>query len=207
MTGQAEQTVWLNRKQSKSNNYFPSFPVTFNLPFMTNSLSFTVTGSPNTIPTNPVLNSRISATMASSNSTEITHEFPLCFKVFKDGRFERLTFPYPLPPLHPKPGVESKDVVISSETGVSARVFFPKIDGPDRKLPLLIHYHGGGFCIGSPFDSVTHNYELPQLHRCRRLRRLQARAGAPSPRRMRRPLGRDTVDLLPRERVRTRTPI
>lgn len=95
--------------------------------------------------------------MASSN-TEIAHEFLPFFRVFKDGRVERLMIPHDPPPFHPKPGVEYKDVVISSETGVSARVFFPKIDGPDQKLPLLIHYHGGGFCAGSPFDSVTHNY-------------------------------------------------
>ncbi|KAL6348049.1 hypothetical protein AAG906_037778 [Vitis piasezkii] len=59
--------------------------------------------------------------MASSN-TEIAHEFPPFFRVFKDGRVEKLMIPHDPPPLHPKPGVEYKDVVISSETGVSARV-------------------------------------------------------------------------------------
>ncbi|KAB5516734.1 hypothetical protein DKX38_027382 [Salix brachista] len=30
----------------------------------------------------------------------------------------------------------------------------PIINGPAKKLPLLVHYHGGGFCIGSPFTSA-----------------------------------------------------
>lgn len=54
--------------------------------------------------------------------------------------------------LDPDTGVQSKDVVISPETGVKARIFVPKIQGPFQRLPLLIHYHGGGFCLGSALD-------------------------------------------------------
>ncbi|KAF7144362.1 hypothetical protein RHSIM_Rhsim05G0082800 [Rhododendron simsii] len=39
---------------------------------------------------------------------------------------------------------------------VKARIFLPKIDGPDQtKLPLLVHYHGGAFCVGSSLDIAT----------------------------------------------------
>ncbi|KAA8536175.1 hypothetical protein F0562_028653 [Nyssa sinensis] len=87
---------------------------------------------------------------------EITHDFPPFFRVYKDGRVERFMVANDASPaVDPVTGVESKDVVISSETGVRARIFIPKINGPDQKLPLLIHYHGGGFCVGSPFDVVT----------------------------------------------------
>ncbi|KAK4849065.1 hypothetical protein QYF36_020386 [Acer negundo] len=34
--------------------------------------------------------------------------------------------------------------MISLETDVKAHIFIPKIDGPDRKLPVFVHYHGGG---------------------------------------------------------------
>ncbi|KAK4563053.1 hypothetical protein RGQ29_005516 [Quercus rubra] len=97
-----------------------------------------------------------------STTNELTHDFPPFFKVFKDGHVER--YPFPIPNHHvptgldPNTGIQSKDVVISPETGLSARIFIPKINGPDQKLPLLIHYHGGGFCAGSPFDTTAQKY-------------------------------------------------
>ncbi|KDP25934.1 hypothetical protein JCGZ_22839 [Jatropha curcas] len=91
-------------------------------------------------------------------STNITHDFPGFFKVFEDGHIERyMNSDFSPPCLDPETGIESKDVVISEETGVKARIFLPKIADPTRKLPLLVHYHGGGFCVGSalstPFKS------------------------------------------------------
>ncbi|XP_050260937.1 2-hydroxyisoflavanone dehydratase-like isoform X2 [Quercus robur] len=97
-----------------------------------------------------------------STTNELTHDFPPFFKVFKDGRIERYSFPisnHHIPTgLDPNTGIQSKDVVISPETGLSARIFIPKINGPDQKLPLFIHYHGGGFCFGSPFDTTAQKY-------------------------------------------------
>ncbi|KAE9448489.1 hypothetical protein C3L33_19595, partial [Rhododendron williamsianum] len=93
-----------------------------------------------------------------SYASQITHEFPPYFLVHKDGRIERLMVPsdYATPAVDPQTGVESKDVVISPETGIKARIFLPKIDGPDQtKLPLLVHFHGGAFCVGSSLDIVT----------------------------------------------------
>ena len=55
-------------------------------------------------------------------------------------------------------GVQTKDVVVLPELGVSARLFIPKINGPDQKFPLVVHYHGGGFCLGSPFMKPFHNF-------------------------------------------------
>lgn len=96
--------------------------------------------------------------MASSTG-EITHDFPPFFKVYKDGRIERYMTHDPVPArLDPSTGIQSKDVVISPEAGVSARIFIPKINGPDQKLPLIVHYHGGGFCVGSPFDTISERF-------------------------------------------------
>lgn len=93
--------------------------------------------------------------MTTTTSSEITHDFPGFFKVYSDGRIERYWETDHVPAgLDPETGVQSKDVVVCPETGVQARIFLPKIDGSPKKLPLLVHYHGGGFCIGSPFASA-----------------------------------------------------
>ncbi|XP_050208721.1 2-hydroxyisoflavanone dehydratase-like [Mercurialis annua] len=87
-------------------------------------------------------------------TSEIIHEFPGFFKVHKDGRIQRyLDSDFVSPGLDEETGIQSKDLLISSETSVKARIFLPKITHPPQKLPLLIHYHGGGFCIGSAFSS------------------------------------------------------
>ncbi|KAG5548120.1 hypothetical protein RHGRI_013726 [Rhododendron griersonianum] len=73
-----------------------------------------------------------------------------------ENHFFHVPSAYAPPAIDPQSGVESKDVVISPETGVKARIFLPKIDGPDQtKLPLLVHYHGGAFCVGSSLDIAT----------------------------------------------------
>ncbi|XP_030525024.1 probable carboxylesterase 5 [Rhodamnia argentea] len=94
-----------------------------------------------------------------SGASEIAHDFRPFFRVHRGGRVERYKPSdnvHPVPAgLDPSTGIESKDVVVSPETGVSARIFARKIDGPHRKLPLLVHYHGGGFCAGSPFDTIV----------------------------------------------------
>ncbi|KAJ4716348.1 Alpha/beta hydrolase-3 [Melia azedarach] len=94
-----------------------------------------------------------------SFNTEITHNFPPFFKVYKDGRVERYMVFKTVDAGHdPVTGVQSKDVIISPETGVKARIFIPTINGPDQKLPLLVHYHGGGFCTGSAFGVMAKNF-------------------------------------------------
>ncbi|KAL9417921.1 hypothetical protein AB3S75_040858 [Citrus x aurantiifolia] len=73
-----------------------------------------------------------------SGDSEITHNFPPYFKVYKDGCVERYrVFQSVDAGIDPSTRVQSKDVMISPETGVKARIFLPKINGPDQKLPLL----------------------------------------------------------------------
>lgn len=53
--------------------------------------------------------------------------------------------------------LQSKDITISLPTTrrrrhLRARVFLPARPDPARKLPILVYFHGGAFCIGSPFS-------------------------------------------------------
>ncbi|KAM4088880.1 hypothetical protein ACJW30_07G103800 [Castanea mollissima] len=105
-----------------------------------------------------------------SSNNETTHEFPL-FKVYKDGRIERYSDRFAnggqdLVPtgLDSKTGVQTKDVVVSPESGVSARVFIPKINGPDQKFPLVVHYHGGAFSSEANVVVISVDYRLAPKH-------------------------------------------
>ncbi|XP_030450790.2 2-hydroxyisoflavanone dehydratase-like [Syzygium oleosum] len=94
-----------------------------------------------------------------SESNEVVKEFRL-FKVYKDGRIELFRPPVEkIPPSDdPDTGVRSKDVVISLDPPVSARIFLPRVSGPARKLPLLLYIHGGGFCLQSAFSRTYHDF-------------------------------------------------
>lgn len=93
-------------------------------------------------------------------STEILHDFSPHFRVYKDGRVERLVRDDTIAPsFDPKTRVQSKDVTISP--GLSARIYLPRSDNnisEITKLPLLIYFHGGAFCLLSSSSSTIHNY-------------------------------------------------
>ncbi|KAF4366844.1 hypothetical protein F8388_013909 [Cannabis sativa] len=88
------------------------------------------------------------------SSKEVAVEFP-SFRLYKDGTVDRFDGDITvLPSPHTENGVRSKDIVISPASGLSARLFLPKISDPTQKLPLLLYYHGGAFVIGSPFSPI-----------------------------------------------------
>ena len=94
-------------------------------------------------------------------ANELAYDISPLIKVYKDGRVERLKGTSTVPPsLDPITGVHSNDVVIYPETGVSARIYIPKTEptDPTRKLPLLVYFHGGGFCIETAASPTYHNY-------------------------------------------------
>lgn len=98
-----------------------------------------------------------------TNNDEVDHDFPPFFRVYKDGRVERLLGTETVPPTtDPLTGVQSKDITISPEPALSARLFLPKTttttSAAAHKLPLLIYIHGGAFCVESPFSPNYHNY-------------------------------------------------
>ncbi|KAM0060949.1 putative carboxylesterase [Helianthus debilis subsp. tardiflorus] len=92
-----------------------------------------------------------------STSDEYLHEIIGFIRVHKDGRCERLIGNNKLPAgIDSSTGVESKDVVISPETNVSARIYIPKTATPNQKLPVLIYFHGGGFVVESTTSPNYH---------------------------------------------------
>ncbi|CAL5377328.1 unnamed protein product [Camellia sinensis] len=97
--------------------------------------------------------------MASSGAEEIVHDFPSIIRVYRDGRVERLRGTDIVPPsTNHHTGVQSKDVVIDLETGLSARLYLPNNNPHHNKLPFLVYFHAGGFCIETAFSSTYHNY-------------------------------------------------
>ncbi|CAK7329837.1 unnamed protein product [Dovyalis caffra] len=89
------------------------------------------------------------------------------FRIYKNGKVERfIADTETVPPSNdPQTGVQSKDTVFSQENSLSVRLFIPKITDPGQKLPLLIYFHGGAFCIESPFSSLYHNYLTSLVHK------------------------------------------
>lgn len=98
--------------------------------------------------------------MGSSNPEISIEVFPY-LRVHKDGSVERLAGTAVVPAgLDSETNVVSKDIVVIPETGVSARLYVPNFTttkaGLVEKLPLLIYYHGGAFCISSAGDPLYH---------------------------------------------------
>ena len=91
------------------------------------------------------------------NTKEVAIDLSPVIKVYKDGTVERL-FASPIVPSSPEDpvtGVSSKDIFISPL--VSARLYLPKLK-TNQKLPIIVYFHGGGFCLGSAFSSLDHLY-------------------------------------------------
>ncbi|CAM8994181.1 unnamed protein product [Rhodiola kirilowii] len=104
-----------------------------------------------------------------SSANALLHEFHPFFKVHKDGRVERYAFhnqPSIAPGFDPKTRIKTKDIVISPDTGVVVRLFAPVLlETSKQKHPLIIHIHGGGFCVGSALDAITYNFVASLLSR------------------------------------------
>ncbi|KAM1106283.1 hypothetical protein ACFX13_003213 [Malus domestica] len=97
--------------------------------------------------------------MDSKPSSEVSFEFPTAFRIYNDGRTERFKGIETVPPsTDSTTGVQCKDIVLSPQSGLSARVFLPKLPDPTRKLPLLIFIHGGAFVIESPYSPLYHKH-------------------------------------------------
>ncbi|KAF3457172.1 hypothetical protein FNV43_RR01829 [Rhamnella rubrinervis] len=101
---------------------------------------------------------------ASSSPKEVATEILPYIRVYKDGTVERLLGSPNVPPSpdgDPETGVSSKDITISvlNYTSFPARIYLPDLSqNQNQKLPVLIYFHGGGFCIESSFSFFTHRY-------------------------------------------------
>ncbi|XP_031276580.1 2-hydroxyisoflavanone dehydratase-like [Pistacia vera] len=92
-----------------------------------------------------------------SMDKEVVSELPPFFRIYKDGSVERTRGSPIVPPSpeDPETGVSSKDITVSEKPKISARVYLPKLTQvTTQKLPVLVYYHGGAFCIESAFSLV-----------------------------------------------------
>ncbi|KAH7679409.1 Carboxylesterase protein [Dioscorea alata] len=98
--------------------------------------------------------------MAEDLDNQIDQDFGPLIRVYKSGRIERMLGTDVVPPsTDPSTGVSSKDLLIDPTTGLSVRLYLPADHlHPDPSLPLLIYFHGGGFCIESASSPTYHNY-------------------------------------------------
>lgn len=95
--------------------------------------------------------------MFSINIDDVLHDIRPFLVVYKDGRIHRFLGTDTIPAgADPLTGVESKDVILSPETGVFVRLYKPPKLNPQEKVPLLIYFHGGGFCIETASSPVYH---------------------------------------------------
>ncbi|QCE12961.1 probable carboxylesterase 17 [Vigna unguiculata] len=85
----------------------------------------------------------------------IAEEIQGLIRVHRDGRVER-------PQIVPSVSCteRAKDVVIiNRETNLRARVYVPSTSSHTTKpLPLVMYFHGGGFCVGSAAWSCYHEF-------------------------------------------------
>ncbi|KAL0299925.1 UNVERIFIED_CONTAM: 2-hydroxyisoflavanone dehydratase [Sesamum angustifolium] len=92
--------------------------------------------------------------MVAPSKIEVLTDLSPFIKVYTD---RLLGTPHvPPSPEDPTTGVASKDTTISPN--VSARLYLPKLSDPTQKLPILVYYHGGGFCVESAFSFQYHRY-------------------------------------------------
>lgn len=87
----------------------------------------------------------------------LVEEIEGLIRVYKDGRVERPpaipSVPCTGPPIA---DMASRDVVLDRFTNLWVRIYAPK--RPGKLLPLLIYFHGGGFCVGSPAWRCYHEF-------------------------------------------------
>lgn len=96
----------------------------------------------------------------------VIEEIEGIIKVYKDGHVDRpqIVPCVPTAVADPELDVTSRDTVIDKFTNIWARFYAPKLHGVNtntntmKKLPLLVYFHGGGFCVGSAAWSCYHAF-------------------------------------------------
>lgn len=94
----------------------------------------------------------------------VVEEIEGLIRVYKDGHVERP----PIVPtvdstVHWECAVDCKDVVIDKFTNVWGRIYGPK---SQEQLPLLVYFHGGGFCVGSASWKAYHEFLAKVAAKC-----------------------------------------
>ncbi|WCJ38461.1 alpha/beta-Hydrolases superfamily protein [Euphorbia peplus] len=90
-----------------------------------------------------------------STRPKILYECLPLFRAYEDGSIDRFIGEEFTPPSL-ETHIRSKDVVVSPQLNLSSRLYLPK--NVTKKLPLVLYFHGGGFCIYNPFHPTFHAY-------------------------------------------------
>ncbi|KAL8097093.1 putative carboxylesterase 13 [Apium graveolens] len=105
-------------------------------------------------------------TNSNKTTADIAHDLTPFFTVYKDGTIHR-HFGRPFMPAPENlNGVKSKDVVVSTDPQVTARIFLPEYLTRGEKLPLLMYIHGGGFSVESALSTFYSPYTSSIASQC-----------------------------------------
>ncbi|XP_042507317.1 probable carboxylesterase 17 [Macadamia integrifolia] len=98
--------------------------------------------------------------MNDQKEKKVVEEVACWLKLFDDGSVDRTWSGPPEAEFMAKPvlpheefidGVSVHDVTIDTKSGLGARLYIPERNPYDEeKLPIFVHFHGGGFCISEP---------------------------------------------------------
>uniref|UniRef100_A0A7N0UZD4 Alpha/beta hydrolase fold-3 domain-containing protein n=1 Tax=Kalanchoe fedtschenkoi TaxID=63787 RepID=A0A7N0UZD4_KALFE len=78
-----------------------------------------------------------------------------------DGSYTRLFSPPTVPTTAASDTtspVLTKDVIVNEDNNTWFRIFLPRVVSPDRKLPIIVYFHGGGFILLSPATDFCHDF-------------------------------------------------
>ncbi|KAL9226549.1 hypothetical protein vseg_002349 [Gypsophila vaccaria] len=101
-------------------------------------------------------NSRLSFNSSKSHGA-LVEEIEGLIRVYKDGHVERPSIIPSVPcSVPPELRVTARDITMDRFTNLWARIYVPQ--NASGKLPLLVYFHGGGFCVGSAAWSCYHDF-------------------------------------------------
>ncbi|XP_016474751.1 putative carboxylesterase 17 [Nicotiana tabacum] len=94
------------------------------------------------------------------NGVVVLEEIEGLIKFYNNGHIERPQIVPTVPPysLPQELGVTAKDVILHNPTNLWSRIYLPNTLIPAKKLPLLVYFHGGGFCVGSAAWKCYHDF-------------------------------------------------
>ncbi|XBI62927.1 hypothetical protein VPH35_043440 [Triticum aestivum] len=101
--------------------------------------------------------------MSGGTAPRVVEDFLGVVQLLSDGSVVRgdeavLRSNEPLPDV---PGVQWKDVLYHAAHGLSVRVYRPASSvAGGSKLPVLVYFHGGGYCLGSFAEPNFHSFCL-----------------------------------------------
>lgn len=123
-----------------------------------------------TIFVDPRLNLQQSNKINNHQNGVIVEEIEGLIRVYNDGHVERspIVSNVPCTATLNHSNVTARDVFIDKFTNLWARIYVPDCGADKQLMPLLVYFHGGGFCVGSAAWSCYHEFlaNLASKARC-----------------------------------------